>query len=60
MPKLKTPVVEAFRERTTSAPGFAFVTTPVSWEPLPLSGGNVSSMIAMTEPSPGAAHPETR
>ena len=52
MPKPKTPVVEAFREREPpSAPGFAFVSTRVSWEPLPLSGGNVSSMIAMTRPS---------
>ena len=52
MPKPKTPVVEAFREREPpSAPGFAFVSTRLSWEPLPLSGGNVSSMIAMTRPS---------
>ncbi len=55
VPKPKTPAVEAFREREPpSAPGFTFV-TPVRWEPLPLSGGNVSSMIAMTRPSPVTA-----
>ena len=45
-------MVEAFRKREPlSAPGFAFVTTAARWEPLPLSGGNVSSMIVMTSPS---------
>ena len=51
-PKPKIPLVEAFREREPpSAPGFALVTTPVSWEPIPLSTDNISSMIAMTTPS---------
>ena len=52
-------MVEAFREREPlSAPGFAFVTTAARWEPLPLSGGNVSSMIVMTRPSPVATTAE--
>ena len=54
-PKPKVPLVEAFREpETPSAPGFALVTTPVRWEPKPLSTDNISSMIAMTTPSPAA------
>ena len=58
-PKPEAPTVEAFREREPlSAPGFAFVTTAARWEPLPLSGGNVSSMIAMTRPSPVATTAE--
>ena len=51
----RRPLVEAFREREPlSAPGVAFVTTAASWQPLPLSGENVSSMIVMTKPSPVA------
>jgi uncharacterized protein (DUF2147 family) len=58
-PKPEAPMVEAFREREPlSAPGFAFVTTAARWEPLPLSGGNVSSMIVMTRPSPVATTAE--
>jgi len=58
-PKPEAPMVEAFREREPlSAPGFAFVTTAARWEPLPLSGGNVSSMILMTRPSPVATTAE--
>ena len=58
-PKPEAPTVEAFREREPlSAPGFAFVTTAARWEPLPLSGGNVSSMIVMTRPSPVATTAE--
>jgi uncharacterized protein (DUF2147 family) len=58
-PKPEAPMVEAFREREQlSAPGFAFVTTVTRWEPLPLSGGNVSSMIMMTRPSPAATTAE--
>jgi uncharacterized protein (DUF2147 family) len=59
-PKLQAPVVEAFRERNPlSAPGIAVVTTAGGGESLPLSGENVSSMIVMTGPSPGATPAET-
>ena len=58
-PQPEAPMVEAFRKREPlSAPGFAFVTTAARWEPLPLSGGNVSSMIVMTRPSPVATTAE--
>ena len=52
-------MVETFREREPlSAPGFAFVTTAARWEPLPLSGGNVSSLIVMARSSPVATTAE--
>ena len=58
-PKPEAPMVEAFHEREQlSAPGFAFVTTAARWEPLPPSGGNLSSMIMMTRPSPAATTAE--
>jgi len=58
-PKPEAPMVEAFREREPlSAPGLAFVTTAARSEPLPLSGGNVSSMILMTRPLPVATTTE--
>jgi uncharacterized protein (DUF2147 family) len=54
--KPQAPLIEASGERETpSAPGFAFVTTPVRWEPQSLSGSSVSSMIAMARPSTATA-----
>jgi uncharacterized protein (DUF2147 family) len=59
-PKQEAPMIQAFHEREPlSTPGFAFVRTAARWEPLPLSGGNVSSMIVMTRPSPVATTAKT-
>jgi uncharacterized protein (DUF2147 family) len=53
--KPEAPMVEAFREpEPLSAPGFTFAKTDARWEPLPLSGANVPSMIVMTSPLPMA------
>jgi uncharacterized protein (DUF2147 family) len=54
-PKPASPMVEASREgEQLSAPGFTFANTDARWEPLPLSGANVPSMIVMTSPLPMA------
>jgi uncharacterized protein (DUF2147 family) len=60
-PKPEAPLVETLRAREPrSAPGFTLVRTAARWEPVPLTGGNVSSMIAMTKPSPVATAAEPR
>ena len=55
VPQPEAPMVEASSERERlSAPGFTLVSTSARQEPLPLSGDDVLSMVAMTGVTPAA------